>query len=620
MADFRRWILALATLVLVIGCVAPASAQSNSLTCTAAASVTPTIRSEGYTELTGDILLTCSGAVGSAPTASGSVIPQATLSVSLTAPITSRILGGAAPQALTEAVLVVDDPTPANQDVCTSPTNPAVACQVEGDGGMTFNNDAKFNVFQGLGGATVPAPNTVTFLGVPIDPPATGSRTYRITNIRVNATAVPASSALVGFPIYAFVSVSPSQAMSITNPQMVVALAAPGLNPEYSGGATTPFYQCENTDETQVGTVTFAENFSTAFKIEGSSGQNTPGVVYNSESGLEIAGIPGSGAADSPTELQATISNIPVGAKVYVDGYASSPAAVYCGDSSLPGCVDVPSYANLLLPTAYTGTGTGIGNAVLVADNSAGTAPIAVTVVWEVMATNPSALDSLAFGIYASFAAQPGNPSTITAPTTVLGGFSPQLAAYSSSGPIPEFTTTPETGNSPYTLFTVSQCQTILLFPYVTDFYGFDTGIAISNTSMDNLPVGASQQTGSCSVAFYGNGGAATNLGTSGVYSSTLDTTLSDGNIAPGQTWAFSLSSIDPGYNSTTSYGTTGYAIATCNFQFAHGYSFVSDTGIRNFAAAYLALVIPDAPRNAQPFTCSATGSWCNLTGEQLVH
>lgn len=155
------------------------------------------------------------------------------------------------------------------------------------------------------------------------------------------------------------------------------------------------------------------------------------------------------------------------------------------------------------------------------------------------------------------------------------------------------------------------------MFPYVTDYTGFDTGIAISNTSMDSLPSGqgAIGQTGTCSVAFYGAGGVASTLGTTGVY-------VSPSAIAPGETWAFSLSTIDAGYNSTATYGTTGYAIATCNFQYAHGYTFVSDYGIRNFAAAYLALIIPDTTRKAQPFTCSSGGESCagSLAGEQLVH
>jgi hypothetical protein len=259
------------------------------------------------------------------------------------------------------------------------------------------------------------------------------------------------------------------------------------------------------------------------------------------------------------------------------------------------------------------------GGVVAVTDGSEST----VTLIWEVTNTNSSAIDSLPFNIYASFTGAPGNPGTPTAnqPVGALSGFNPQLPAYSSSGPIPEFSSTVNEPTTPTTLFTVSLCQTILLFPYVTDFYGFDTGIAISNTSYDNLPIGASHQPGACSVNFYGGGGVATTLGSNGVYSSTLDSTLTNGIIDPGQTWAFSLSAIDPGYNSVAGYGTTGYAIAVCNFQYAHGYSFVSDTGIRNFAAAYLALIIPDAPRSPQPFVCSMNGGVCSSqTGEQLVH
>jgi len=233
------------------------------------------------------------------------------------------------------------------------------------------------------------------------------------------------------------------------------------------------------------------------------------------------------------------------------------------------------------------------------------------TAVWEVMHDEPFGTDTFTFNIYADFG------STATVGTTLAGvaGFNPQFAAYSSSRPIPQF----QNATAATNLLTIALCQTILLFPYVTDFYGFDTGIAISNTSMDSLgsPLGATAQKGTCSVTFYGGGGVATTLGNSGVYSSTSDSALTKGVIPAGQTWAFSLSSIDTGYNSAPTYGTTGYAIATCNFQYGHGYSFVSDTGIRNFAAAYLALVIPDGvARNAQQSALSGGAS----SGEQLVH
>jgi hypothetical protein len=601
MADFRRCILAFATLVLVLGLVAPASAQQ-SLNCTVSAAVTPNLRHEGFTELTGDILLTCIPGQGSVPTPPGSFIPQANFTVSLSAPVTSRILGSPA----TEALLLIDNPSPTNQDICGSPTNPAIACQVMGDGGLTFNQPGKFNVFQGIMGG--PGTNSVTFLGIPVDPPTT-SRTFRITNIRIDATSVPAGAAGLS-PVFAFVSVSPSSSVTINNPQNYVGFVSNGLNV-----STTPlnphFLQCV-TDNQQVGTVTFTENFATAFKVRTNGLQNVPNQIYYSESGLELT-LPSeleTGLADTGTRLQTTISNIPSGVIISASTYAVSPASVGT----------VLSDATMVSPV----TGTTGGGVVAVTDGTQSS----VTLIWEVFNTNSFAIDSLSFQIFASFIGAPGNPGSPMVNTTAMAmsGFSPQLPSYSSSGPIPEFSSSVNIQTPGTNLFQVTLCQTILLFPYITDFFGFDTGIAISNTSLDNLAIGAAPQTGACQVNFYGastalpGGGAATSLGSSGVYSSTVDTSLTNGLINPGMTWSFSLSQIDPGYNSTSTYGTTGYAIATCNFQYAHGYSFVSDTGIRNFAAAYLALIIPDVPRAPQPFSCTGTAGCVGESGEQLVH
>jgi hypothetical protein len=43
----------------------------------------------------------------------------------------------------------------------------------------------------------------------------------------------------------------------------------------------------------------------------------------------------------------------------------------------------------------------------------------------------------------------------------------------------------------------------------------------------------------------------------------------------------------------------SGYMIALCNFQYAHGYAAVSDVGVRNIMSSYLALVI-DSGNGAQ--------------------
>jgi len=613
MADFRRWILAFAALVLVLGSAVPAGAQVNhGIVCNASASVTPNLRHEGYTELVGDILLTCTGATGATPIPSGSPIPQADIQVTVTgAPVTSRILSGT----VTEALLVVDDPQPGNQTACSNPLNPAVVCQDFGDGGLTFNQTEtppKYNVFQGTqpGG---PSSSIISFLGVPVDPPVSGTRSYRITNIRINATVAAAGAG--GFtPVLAFVSSSSSTSVTIQNPQNYVGFVANGLSA--TTASTSPaFFQCLTYGTTTVGSVTFTEDFATAFKIQGGSSQNSPGTIYYSESGLELEvnGYTDIGTASASTQLQTTITNIPAGVTIYVDNWAQSPASVGCTSPGVSnaGCTLI-SDATLVTsgsPPADPGTNT----ITAVTDGTASS----VTVVWWIPNTNPVAIDSLKFNIYASFTGVPPSSPPAGLVTAAVSGFSPQLASYSTTGPIPEFSSTVNVATTPTTLFTVSLCQTILLFPYVTDFTGFDTGIAISNTSLDTgsgIPVGANAQPGTCNVTFYGGGAIASTLGTNGVYTSPAV-------IAPGETWGFSMSSIDPGYGSTPTYGTTGYAIALCNFQYAHGASYVSDTGIRNFLATYLALIIPDAPRAAQPFICSADGGSCSAqTGEQLVH
>jgi hypothetical protein len=612
MADFRRWILALAALVLVFGSVAPASAQSNSLVCSSAAAVTPDLRHESLDDLVGDIVLTCVGGTGAVPTASGAPIPQGNFQVNLSLPFTSRLLSGN----ISEALLLVDDPSPANQLVCTNPNNPAVDCLDYGTSpaGGTFNAAGRYNVFQGINSSIPGQQGLVTFLGVPIDPPASAGappRTYRITNLRVNA-----SGAALLQTVFAFVSVSSSTSVAINPAQQAVGVVENGLT--VTGSSTNPnFLQCQTYGQTVVGSINFTENFATAFKVLTNGTQNVPGQVYNSESGLEISTSYGeTGIATTGTRLQATISNIPLGVTVWVDNWAQSTAAVCSSDG---GC-SVPSDAVLVNgSTVEPPADPGYDTITEIADGTVTSA----NVVWEVVNTNPVAIDSLTFNIYAAFTGAPGTPGSPT-PTgvqaTVIGSFSPLVASWA-NGPVPEFSSTVNVPTTASSLFQVALCQTILLFPYVTDFTGFDTGIAISNTSMDPLGtgIGASGQSGSCTVTFYGNGSA--NVASSGTYSSTTDTTLTNGVINPGTTWAFALSSLDPGYLSTSTYGLVGYAIAVCNFQYAHGYSFVSDTGIRNFAAAYLALIIPDAPRSPQPFTCSANGGTCSgQTGEQLVH
>jgi hypothetical protein len=143
----------------------------------------------------------------------------------------------------------------------------------------------------------------------------------------------------------------------------------------------------------------------------------------------------------------------------------------------------------------------------------------------------------------------------------------------SSSAPIPRFC-------QPYPLHnlaTINICSCNLLFPFVTNTNGFDTGIAIANTSLD--PFGTATQQGIVTLYYYGTttgGGAAP---------SPQKTT----NVVGGDEVVFTLSGGgDHGVTATP--GFQGYMISIADFQFCHAYAFISDMGAQKLAEGYLAI------------------------------
>jgi ABC-type glycerol-3-phosphate transport system permease component len=120
---------------------------------------------------------------------------------------------------------------------------------------------------------------------------------------------------------------------------------------------------------------------------------------------------------------------------------------------------------------------------------------------------------------------------------------------------------------------------TNLLFSYVTNAAGFDTGISISNTGTD--PFGTVGQAGTCTFNWYG-----------AAFTGATPTP----NILPGTTYVTLVSTT---LNNVTG-GFSGYMIAQCRFSYAHGFAFISDLGARNLAMGYLAPVVcSDRRRNS---------------------
>jgi hypothetical protein len=203
--------------------------------------------------------------------------------------------------------------------------------------------------------------------------------------------------------------------------------------------------------------------------------------------------------------------------------------------------------------------------------------------VWEVLTSNPIAVESVSFGIVVAYSANPAGDSPAVGTGTVSGNFAPisGTATMSQTAPRPRFADLPQSG----TLVNISKCITTLLFPYVTNQAGFDTGIAISNTTAD--PFGTDAEAGTCTINYYGAtaSGGTVAAATSGV-------------VESGKQLVFTLGLGGNLGMTNAAAGFQGYLIAQCQFRYAHGFAFITNG---DSAQGFLALVITAADRDVTP-------------------
>jgi len=647
MADFRRLLTALALVALFVGLASAQGVNTVALTCAQGVSGIPTVRSEGFTELTGDILFTCTGGQ---PLATGVAIPVANITVTLNTAVTSRVLSTANGINASEALLLIDEPGSASvtgygpglpQSPCPQPgsiagcpevvgttqvpagTGPIVAGVMTNAGSLNTTSQIStpgYNVFQGV----ITGTNQVTFFGVPVLPPSSAgiSRIFRFTNIRANANGVNAGGVGAN-PITA--SVSATNGLLQTNFTFTVANVQSGLTTSLrksdnsAAGGTVNVNQCSSASfgtTGAAGILRYTENFATAFKTRAAVGQfqapgnttwtntnpftatgatagaifqNIPGQVYNAESGFVLPLVSGgggiAGVADWGTRLKAVFSNIPSGVSIYVStlNVANLTTAFTTAGAATASLLNSETVGdtNGFLPTATVTNTTSTGSVTYTALTvNNGTA----VATWEVTANNYTSLQSLDFGVFISYSAAPQNNVPAPGPMSVNMSYAPNatngaFSATNATNPasvnmVPRYADT----SKATTFAQVNICQTVLLYPFVvTNTGGFETGMAVSNTTQD--PFGTNAQTGSCTFNWFQAGTAGTNpaAGTSPA-------------IPGGTTYSFLASSTTVGVGSAAF---TGYMFAVCNFQYAHGYAAITDVGARGILSSYLALVVP---------------------------
>lgn len=624
MVDFRKWFPALAVAALAFGAASTANAQQvAAFSCVGNAGVPPIVRAEGLAELVGDLVLNCNGGT---PTASGNPVPQANVQIFLNTNVTSRLTN----DPWSEALLMIDEPGPSAQRYCSQNGG----CAINGVGTATGTDgladgvdyDAPTveggvpNVYQGRQSGA----NSIVWLGVPIDPPGTNAtRIIRITNVRANANQLGVSSTLIPTQIVMFISVTGTTSVPINNPQQTVAFIQPGLSFSVRQ-VVSSYLQCVSfnsaaaTDTSRalangLGTVVrFSEGFASAFKRRNAAAwvdndtsptpvnQNAPGAIYNTETGFynstpnvvvgSANGLGIAGLADHGTRLMARFANVPAGVALYASVYPVRTCSD-CGVSGRPaitgvvGSTTATSAAARLVTTDANGGGS-FSRATITNsssfDSGAATAPIALNngagmAVWEVLNADPLISQTFEFGIGVSYVANTSNNLPGLGTATVAGSFAPlsTVTTASSSAPLPRFADT----SSARSIFTINPCTTNLLFVFLTNQAGFDSGIAISNTSVD--PFGTVPQSGPCRLNYYGEttgGGAAPAAQTSAV--------------VPAGKQLTAVLSTGGNYGIAATPGFQGYMIAQCQFQYAHGFAFISDVGANRVSEAYLALVL----------------------------
>lgn len=627
MADFRRCMIVLAALALMLGTAVTASAQqAQPFTCTSTA--TPLqMRAEGITEKAGDFVLSCTGGTSLDP---GATVPFVNIQIFLNTPtVTSRILTST--NNATEALLLVDEPTELEQVICVVGAN----CNAAGDPNRVVGTGAgpspykggTYNSFQGQ----LAGPNSIVFSGIPIAPPGTGggTRIIRITNVRADASAlgVPPSGSPYG--VTESIATSNGSTLPITSntATQVVGLVQRGLI--VTVGSPSTFQQCFSETNTASGSVTLAKGFGAAFKVHNigttpatplaNDPQDVPGNIYNTEDfyyNPTGTGLAGAGRADFGTRFKVLFSSINNGVTITVPVTLS-----YCNSAAVcpgvPGGLTYPtSVANIGAPTdgglfaqlvtSEAGPYVAATSGTIVADSSGNG-----TAVYEVLQANTSDLsEKLTVWFDITYVSNPGSNIPALGTSNVDASFAPVSTIHTAAPntvPIPRFIASPASAAH----FTINKCATHLLFPFVTSQAGFDTGLAISNTSQD--PYTTSTQVGSCTLHWYqGDNNPA-------------DTVMPSANIPCPVPTGGDSASINPGTTCTTTALTAvstfqGYVIADCQFQYAHGFAFVTKVGATDIAMGYLALVIPDPPRNPNPVSCPSGGVGCGAgSGEQLA-
>jgi hypothetical protein len=707
MFDFRKIVLALIVLALAIPMVSAQEAIDNQPFNCRATSTPPLVRIEGVAELAGDILIVCSGivpnqgnetvvltpAVGTTPAVTQTRIRDLRANITVTAdvPVTSRAVLGASESTnqriVTEALII----NSGNQGRCgasegllpsaapcvpVSPTS-LTAVGTIGQGApyvggstifdelmylnnrgafqsrypnITANNHGFFATEASLGG--VFSNGTLEWDNVLLAPGSAAGRQWymqlRITNVRVNAATLAGQGEFAP-AINAIVTLNTTTGtVPLTPDTVVIARPRPSFrvasSPRLRRNCDFPRSITQNLEIIEL----LPNAFKPRLDDEVSQGcpgpagrQCNPNTAYFTESGLMLgadwAGLLG---PNGPTNItgyatQGTQFNISITSPSTLDNGTAPPANPYA----------ITFGAVTAMPTGSTMTGTVTTGGVTTAATGAVSRNFTLTITDFALSSDPFTINRVIVPVTAAYNEQIYGSTNFRVWYLPLANLAGGEGVVRLGAPTPRFDAVIKEAPG----YSIVRCRTLILFPYLTNRDGYNTGIAIANTSQDGDTVvagpfnenklasevirGAIPQSGPCTLYLYG--------GNNGPGNPIAQTPLvSEVNVRPGGMYLMTLqdggvvkgpAGQDDGVLEGAP-GFQGYGIASCQFQYAHGYAFISDVNAQQLAQGYLALIIPDRTgyladgetngfgyeeRPASPFNLLPGAE---LGGEQLVH
>ena len=432
--------------------------------------------------------------------------------------------------------------------------------------------------------------------------------TIRITAIRGNISELGVTTPGFGVgQVTAVLTITGPTTLPLTNNVLNVAVPFLGLVADVDEDDAGSGLQCEEDDSAHL-TFKITEGFPTAFKTLGLP-SFTPGKTQV-EAAYFAPGSRAGGGASQPTRFLLRFFNIPEGVRI---GVHLNPDCTAKADLKALGEVFKKDDDDLLKLTALVCNEVGdkcTAKATTLdkddVEDIFGKKPdeepftespvktddiVEVktsqgfgSIVYSVDDADPFVNEDCHIPVWFGWKADTKNDL----PAPGIGQLAVTFAPLSTQGtskkekddvPVPRFI---DTGGNPTNVIQIRRCTTTILFPFVTNRSGFDTGLVISNTSEDWL--GTNPQNGTCTIHYHGT--------TGGNGASPPDDTSKVIDAGTQLIWLLSSGNIDYEIDATPEF--QGYVIAVCEFQFAHGYAFLSDGfgSVPTLSQGYLALII----------------------------